>query len=734
MFKDIMCLLGGFFTAYLIIKVVRSFRGGVGVGLLLLGGMQPVDAATTYLSLRFHNNTASTYQVLFYGQISPNWYNVCASAGMSVPGYTSQTNSCVLGNDFSAWQCWGKIGSAPNYAGDGTYCGGASTALYYTAGGTYILDATIGTAVQPYTNYWYNINYCNTNKCPVTMTLTFSYPGSNNVVRISPLLQNGSVPDCWDVKETNVFGSGKAFSYSLMRTGCPTEDRVPQLVSNGASSTDGGSAGALATFAQTTRQNGDPGLNSATDGDTNRSDRVIAHQDAMAIKRSIDESADLLDHDMEALYDAIRAGPTNTGSSSNVYSGVLNDIKTNTLATAANTGAIYTNTAGIYTNTLQVSSGDWVTNGMGPFAGLTNIGGGTNAGVWSVGLGSATNGLGNVWSGSVVGTPGALAVSLPAPGGGSYVLDLDVFSSMTGIHLKLLAVAPWIKMWFSWALTYMLFWLVFYHLYEHSVAIGLVASSVPQSSAGGLLQFMTRMGTRATLISVVGGIFAITPVAAMSILHSYGLFSPFSAANGLLESISSISDSGMVSIILTYVDELTIFIPFDTLFLFMTIWPLVFFTVAYFHNFIVIVLMSLGMTLPLFVVGLFSVCQSVDVQAEQVRFENLTGGSIVVSNLVDSSRVLSFAPGVSEDLVLVPGDYVMGTNGFTVAPSGHYDVIRAFGMSDTNSGISWVAFEQAAGYTAVDWWMIGMNLGFAVFGTAWAVSCARSGLLLRVRE
>lgn len=739
MFEDIMCVLGGFFTAYLIIRLVRSFRGGVGVILLLLWQVGTAQAA--YM----HCHNVGSVQ----GSCSREDYNSAAyttlnyansSTGYIAPGATADL--VIFPSD------WTKVyWSANSSSGPGAP---------FTANLGHVSDGfTFDFDPQSYGSYGVTnqvASWTFTNVLQGVQEVKLSVYDTNGVTKWSTNLMVNPGTFTWSM--TNAIGNGVPFTWGATYNPGASGDFMP-VTAGGSSFSQTGSSYTSSSNQQLNTYvdpfyNLPPPPSSITSSNQIVQDRLNAQGLANAIMQAMSIEMQYFSGLTNLSSGGGGDGATLTNQLNKLQeiasqatngNGLLAQIATNTLNTAINalniaTNAaflpgIYTNSSGIYSNTLGLkpySYGD-ITNALGTnWTALTNLVASIIGGATGGFDGAITNDLNFgiiTLPGSV---PGCMVVPLPPVGGMAYWLDFDLFNSGTTLSATLIAWIPFVRKWLAYGINVALFWAVVYRLdsvMQDSIKHGLVAAK--PSSAAGLAGYVAQVAASPVFIAAVGGLLAILPTLALTWLVTWGWSNPYSASagNDLLQSVADAAGhTGQV--MQTYAAGLGLAIPFDVLFLAMTVWTLCFFFTQYYINFIIMCLWVCGLLMPVVVLLL----AGDQVRGDQMRFENFSGSSISVSNL--DGQVLSFPAGVTDRTVVDHAVWVSGTNGFEVDPSwGVYQVVRAYG--DTNFP-GMVQFRTSTGYSPYQWWIFGFNGGLIICGTAWAVSAARSGILLRVRE
>lgn len=112
-----------------------------------------------------------------------------------------------------------------------------------------------------------------------------------------------------------------------------------------------------------------------------------------------------------------------------------------------------------------------------------------------------------------------------------------------------------------------------------------------------------------------------------------------------------------------------------------------------------------------------------EVQAAQVKVENLSDREIGISN---ANQVLYIPKGIVSLENVDAGEWQSAGNTITVPNDGKLVVRVTVKRSDGT-----VNYENGLEYSTEDWFMLGMKYGFAIFGSAWAVSAMWQGWKLR---
>lgn len=727
MFEDLMSLMAGFLTAYLILRAVRSFRGGVGI--LVLGFGLKVYGQDTF---QCHNDSACYVSFCFwdgsYGCGNPTPVlapgtsydmHLCASANWYVE--VTLTNSCSV---------LGTLGNYPRT------CAGVTTPLHFSSGGGCSgLPAVTnwGIASSYVTPGGTNVMFDQFGKLVI---YTNGVPAGTNIFNMGP----GGVTNSL-VLTNPIAGYTGPFTFSLLAPGNGTNDFVPIVVgTNAGNPNSSGFSVAPATNADTFTWS-NPVNNIPKDPSvTNLNSQIQSQMQNQALLNQVGNLQAALQKGDNGVSNAVASlagsiqGNTNvsdagTHSALGVVTQQLGSLQG--LASNLNLGLMGngSNVAGwLPTLNSNLASPDWgmVSNAL--------FGNGLND--WL----AASNALKSGWLSEMGGiegtnstvktnvdTPGGegnLTVDLAGPGGATYTLDFNPFHQTSGPWLAFLQAIPWIRYWVSWAIAFAVWWLCVQRLDELVISGSLAAAMSASKGAGSAVGYGVKLVAGPFISVLITAVIASLPTAAMAWMTTRGIANPLSAPSflGTLGDIGSMGSSFTV-MVEEFASFLLIVWPFDVLLVGFANWVTFYFTAGYFYRMMTAALRCFGFYVPVVVVGFCSL----DIRGEQIRFENFTGSAVVVSN---GARVLSLPPGVSDKMVIPYGNWITASNGFTVNADG-YQVVRAYG--DTNN-VGVVYFEQADGYSAYQWWMWGMNCGFLIFGTTWAISAARSGILLRVRE
>lgn len=723
MFTDIMCMMAGFLCAYLIIRVVRSFLGGTGCvvfGLFWLGAAGHVWAGTWTVYVKYCN-TGTGYGPAGRVNVSDAAYypsSIGSNPGES-PGACSSyatidsTSSSSMVVYARTWVNIGGTWSQTSWSSVGTATESSPyiTVNYSETGGISTTSQQI-VCVPCYTNtmkctraIWYTLG-TNTTQYPI-----FSDWAPGGVF----------CGKCYtNALGTDGSGNGIAFSINVMASGCLENDFTDVLLGQPGSTPTGGSGGSPGFNPPQGPSSGtntppiDPNSGTTPSYPTNLTGTDVLDRDLKHLEATMVQEFRLSDKTIQDSAGAGGGGVTvNVTNIPSDYTNLLKQLITNTAAINTNQTYISTNGPGLGTN--MVNHFAWASN---------TVMSGTRSN-WAQGWGQMTNGIGTVWNsaGSQAGGGDPMGILMPQVNGHRMTLGGSLFRYLRGGALTLYQIAPWVKAWIAWGLNVALMWLVFHHLsaaVRHNQLTFAMGSAI---SAGDSPQYLTRLGYWGAYVVVLGTLLAMIPVVTYSIIAGYGFVFPW-AATGIVDSLASTGNTLSNSIMGEYYWNLTILFPFDVLFLDFVIWAAVFFAVEFYLEFLCALIILAKGFLPVFVFGIFYVCQTDDVQAGPVRLENLTGANVILSN---GPTLLSVPVGVTE-MTLEAGSWDWSTNG-TVAVTDDY-VCARFG-SNTNGFWS---LDVATGYTGVDWWVMGFNLGLTIFGTAWAVSAARTGFFLRVRE
>jgi len=772
MFEDIMCLMAGFITAYLIIKAVRSFRGGVGVLLLLLSAAA-VRAATVPVVVNYSGFPGAGYQITT--QIT-----VGCGADHSQPGQNFVDSTTGASGQFTRNFDTGNCASRPcvyvqvvangaNTLGVAWCPSGTTLAINYNGGQGQNGVVTNTDAVVCVSGWTNRQSCCVSLALMATNSTLHLHYDSLPTAQICP----GSVMPAFcmtNLVGTDGQGNGIGFSVTIWRSGCLEDDYIPVILSGGDSGPlpRGGGGGVPGPTKPPkddrpppdspydTNKTGDQVLHN----DLAQLIRVVAKDSTLAgVGKSVDETADLLDYDLESVKDAINNTTNYMGGGLSLDE--LRRIKTNTAGilsqghadamglSAGLIGYAATNAQGevirdaagnpihipgvldlIYSNGLPVTSTQVVGmfDSTGTIAGIVGVVTNRYGSNWTAsGMGRLTNGY-TKW-GTNVTQPfdDPMVVSHPSGGGGimGLVMSFSILRQRGLLQDDFVAAGPWIRKWIAWGVTLALWWLCVARCDEAVTSVAKVAA-VSAKPSGGVVDAYLLRGTVGLMIALaITTAMATLPTAAIAWLETEGItgWAPWSGGQGFASDIVNVGASHFVAIMQEYWSILVVFVPLNVIFLAIVSWAVFFFTVQFWFGLVCTALRVMGMMIP----ALLFCALAVECRADVVRFENLSGNQVVASNGVE---VLSFPVGTTDKLVLHPGNWICGTNGFTVS-SGGFQVVRAVG--DTNM-LGGMVFIQADGYSGYGWFMWGMNCGFVVFGTAWVVSCARSGILLRVRE
>lgn len=735
-----MCWLGGFFTAYLIIRAVRSFRGGVGCLVVLLGAGS-VEAATGHFYMKLINNSDSS--------ITPTVMRNDNGGAFANGG----TQAAVGAHSTSSWTY--------DYLGytDHTYqiyCTNSSSHVgsdVVTMALTNTVYCTVGGAAPSYTNQVKCLGpWTNNASCSVMLWLTVTNEALHigNTATEGPFLIGDVMPQVCATNILGVDGSGNGipWTWTLRRSGCQNEDYMPVPIPDwdGPSSPDvinnPGTGGSV-----------DPGITQnpppVSNDDTNRTDRTEWNSQLDAIRRGIAELAGKVSTwpKQDVQTGLLGQIATNTGqqtSWTNLFSNQTNQldelraIKTNTFNTAKNVmdfatnanaffGSMNTNMATVITNTDSPTSSD-LSNAVAAALAAGNYASNLFTTEWQKAGGEgewATNGMNSGWLGGT--GPSApfqnpMAVSIGHVGATYYTLSCSLRRNVDFLSLKLLTLVPWVRKWLAWAVALTLFLLCADRMDEviRQMYFGAQISIKP-AGAGSVKLYGMRVASLIYLVGTTIVVLAIVPTILIAWLHSSGVENPMSAT-AFLDDIVNMGDSAVVEVAKEYLTVLMLMIPIDAVGTALFTWITFYFTARFWLRIGLEVVRWLGFVIPCLVF-----LWAGSVQAGQLRFENLSGASVVTSN---GYEVVTFPVGVTERMAIADGTWSLGaSNSFTVL--GGYQVVRACG--DTNAPGT-VVLVQWQGYSPYSWWVIGMNCGFLIFGTTWAVSAARSGILLRVRE
>lgn len=703
MFEDIMCLMAGFLTSYLILRAVRSFRGGVGVVFLFLGQVWAQAGSVTIYN---DSGVTITYKWAVYITSNSNW----AYGGF---------HTVLAGESYYATTTAGDTGYY--YAEEGIHGENGSWAGYNAASGNKLTTTDAGT----YSFHWGSSTtyakvcgsgWTNTLSCCVSVELMATNNGSGMFFNAtSRNICPGDYMPSWcltNMLGTDVNGSGIPFSVTLSRSGCQEDDFIPKVLFSGDSGNLTGAMGPGGGPVPT-----EEGPAPVAPINTNRTSDQVLNDDLRQLIKVVskevkqDKQIELL-NDAVDLLDLATMRQDDQLDQQDLHHEELMD---QTKRIQTNTSEIAFNTAPVTTNT--------VSNGMSYVWGT--LGSLTNSSNWSASMlgRTLTNGAGYWGTGSAT-EPGSdpMAVTVGAVGGHTYSMSFSLARQGHQLYLTMLQAAPWVRQWLAWGVTLTLWWLCVARIDEAVTQTNKGSIVAGKGGGGTAATYSVRLLTGLLTALAITSIMATLPTAAVAWLSTHGVTNPM-GATGFMESLAGAGSAHLVAIFQEYYNLLFVFVPLDVIFTAITSWILFFFSVQFWFGLVCTGLRVIGMAIPCLVFGVFC-CQ---VEAAQVRFENFAGEQVVVSN---GAAVVTFPVGVCDKVVLGPGNWIAGTNGFTV-DAGGYEVVRAWG--DTNA-VGELFFTQAKGYSGYEWFMWGMNSGFLIFGTTWAISCARSGILLRVRE
>lgn len=725
MIQDIVCIMAGFLTAYLILRAVRSFRGGVGV--LVLLGTCGQAFGTFYWDV--YNDCSAGHDIYYYSRIDSNAENgpVVIHSGQFAhilfnygPAVTCYVRIIDTGVQTASWSQ--AYAGAPNPKVDHYTCAPPPS---YT-------NEVV--CVGPWTN---NASCCVGVWFEATNAVTHGeYTSASRQMCPGDVMPQMCATN---ILGTDANGNGIKADWALKRTGCLDEDYITQVIQSGTTgSSGGGGSPGTPGGGQPAPVPGDTGhQNPAPNGDTNRTDGMMLHQDLAALTRLVSKEAkqDMANGMLGQMRDALNVIKNNTNVAAgditvtnsfnvtvtNNLAGITNllaDIKTNTSPLMDLASNLVSSVVKLATNNLASTAQEFVenaiTNRMASIIdGVTNGAGAA----FASGMGQFTNGM-VPWGGSAGNFSGS-AMRMPFAVG--WFIDANLMNHGGGARDALFSVAPWIRKWLGWAITATVFWLILYRADE--LWRDVIKGTTNIGQGGDAAVYGVRVVSSAVVGPFVVGLLAIIPTLVIAWKNTHGIVNPMSVT-GFAEDLSWMGEVKVVQVSIAFYNVLDQFIPFNVLFTGMTTW-LLFFVVSLFWFLISgLVLWGINRVAPCLAFGLFLVWQTNDIQADQVRFENLCGSSVTVSN---GEYVLTFPGGVTE-IVLEPGDWYAGTNWFTVEPDAA-EVVRASG--DTN-GVQ--VFSAGTGKTPVEWYMLGFSSGMVIFGATWIISLARSGILLRVRE
>lgn len=749
MFQDLMSLMAGFLTAYLIIRAVRSFFRTAGVGVLLLVGVWDVQGQGAYVTW-VNNGTYAARPYVSLGAPPKSAQQIGFSPLSPGTSRTDRVDQNTVGTYYWDWST--NNGVSMLGLGTGSYYWNGSA----TATNVSVIGGTKNNEVKCF-GPW-----SNTNSCPVMIELGVVTNGVVVYNRSSNSLLPGDVMPYMCLTNAagiGADGNGIPFSIVVTRSPCP-EDPCWDIRPSCNPPVENGDSGTLPDPGNPVPGNPEPPkvdprnppTNSVPPMPTNITGDNVLHNDLQQLTRMVAKEVkqDLQTPLLQSMEANLR---TNRTGASNVSDDLTHRGLTNLLSLATNDygllGQIATNTA----NTVIAVNSNLVSIGQALFGNGSNIIGsqtmivsntsqadgvtvsnvtiggwaGLMAGAsnqwgsnWANGIGSVTNGV-VAWNSSVTepgGDPTAVTIGGPLV---SATLSFSLLHTGGVVRDKFLAAAPWVKTWLAWLITLGLWWACIERMDEHLKAVQ-IAGILVQKPSGGVVPagaLLARVGIGSLLVGGITTVIAILPTAVTAWLNTKGVDNPHGPTfTGLADSIPLIGFSQGVAVASDYYILLGNWIPFSTLFTAMASWVIFYFFCGWLAGFVFLGLRVAGLLAPVFV---FCVWQ---VHGDQVRFENLAGSSVQASN---GAEVVSVPPGVVEGLVLSPGDWSCGTNGFTILGSGSYQVVRAVGQTN---GVVFLAVSQ--GYSTLDWFWTGFNLGFIVFGTAWAVSSARQGFLLRL--
>jgi len=730
MFEMIVGFVCGFGVAYLVIRAIRSFGGGVGLVLVLLPLQVGAQCETekhrfimtgangqTFSVHVLYENTGSGWSALSEREGAPD---ACVTAGSlnEVNDYAVQTINGAWNSKTHGWRVWNDTLGA-QAGSNGTYYQDAvptPVTKYFTSGGP-----------AGVTNY--TANFGLTNSGPLTAQYKVRF--YTNGVQAGSAQQYELDPgDSFNYGTTNAFGVNQGYTYTVEGPGDLTNDYQRKLVASG--DAVGVDSGVTDTSGNVpTQVNVDPinTFQSYTPSFTNPI--VAARQDAEAIRSTLSEG-------FNQLRSVVQAQGTNGGSGSLTnapdYSAVLDRIRTNTQWTGES-GAAGTNLLTAMTNflhsTTNVSSYTnmlaeglkyssnamagvalWETHGGSKFAAISNA--------VEAGRGAWTAAVDNP-------APSIMAVALP----GGRTMNFDLLTG-TDWAAKIFGPASFIKRILIGVITFVLFWLAYDMLQGRSVLVaGQLANTVrtPDGEPGDLI---LKKVLATAIIEAAVLIAAFLPTVVVGVMDGYGweaLPSGASLPYQLMNNGGVDGASGTMTLVAQrFYHVLGEFVPWATLWV--GVVNLLAFRIFLDRVFFVVSAMvrAFGVYTSAVVLGMMLV----EGEAAEIEVHNFVQGSLQISNAVE---VLTLPLGVTK-LPLAAGSWWCGTNEFEVIETGVFDPtprLRFAGGGGTNSPPVYMVAMSDTVNVEVGFWL-GWESGLMIFGFAWMVSAVRQGLTIAYRD
>lgn len=733
MLEKIIAFMGGFLTAYLVIRAMRSFKSITGCLLIL---MMPIMVQGQGWGYHYMKNESGGTVYKIY-----KLYND--------EGYTSLYGSQGAG-DLGNGGVAGPFGDNTKWGKAEWYDHSGGTLLQATAMGKVVVGSPITniySGITTYTNYTSEVCCTNTQPISVIYSMTIYRVSDNEIVAFQqPIIpafgyycKTVTLPYAWR------FSMVPLWQQEGHEYGCYSTNTTPTVGTNNVppetpDDSDGSNPGGNPTKDKYPEINDGGETNQIANDNRN----VEAILNALGIMNSkiidyrpwLNTTTNLLGQINDKTFDYREYWKTNN----NQNTAMTNHLSTmtNQLGTLTNQGAqitnlltqMNTNISNVRSNTEPVDAS--LTNQLqGYMNTASNTASTIMGGIFSTsGLQHLTN---FDWTrtetnGTMPADTEFLRFHLGQIGAVDHWIDLDYTHNMSSsLVADVVGFVNWVQFWLGWVISLVLYIAVVYRLDElWPVVLGDVRENTKVSSNATAKGYATKMLIGLPVVLMVAAFIVILPTILTQLYATYamhgvsgnpmrGVTSPIQQVN--LHAVPSISS--FASNALQYVTHLiTMAIPIGTASVAFMNWIIFYQMSRFIANLIGAALWTLQKFLPLLVIG---ICVS-QVNAAQVRIENLTGQDVTFSNQTTQMKIPEGSMYVQE---LAMGSYDWGSTNFSVPEFGC--LVLRFEMK--KSGEPYI--ETGQEWSTIDCFMYGMVTGFSIFGFAFVVNLMWQGWQLR---
>lgn len=714
MFEQLIMFAAGFITSYLIIRAIRSFRSTVGIVLMGMVLGQEVYAFGT----RFYITNASANTITAHYYRDGAW---TAQQSINPQSPATYYPWYYNGGTLDSFQIEYPVGTiayqSPNYAnGD----------IYYTFNG--------GGPTQ-YTQYCGNIQFSNLKPMKRIYVLSIAAL-SGEIFRQDDIemYANGTYTEYLCLAQPWQWEAQPLFD----------DPEHPEPPQGGDVTGPGTSTNQPPVLPPPNRNDPTPnpgdiiGTNtplpnpplSSTNGALLDRQNTQAIIDALgvvndSIKRgdaSLEQIANTLTNGVGGQTNIDYTAQWRTNSQQNaMITNLLTYLHTNISGVSSNLAQVITNTSGVDSNDVlgtwdsQVSYYSnymWTKiQGMNSGSGMSGL---TNFG-WR---GLATN----------VAHPGEsdfLQFTLGTVGGVSHKMDLNYQSWLgSGLVADAIICANWMQKWASWAILLVLYIAVCMRLDElQGVVMGDLRESGKVDSGAKASGYAVKLAALPLVLGLFAFIIILPTVLVTMYANFGGGISPAAMTSTPVSEVAagSVGGSSFLTKGLKYFSHVILMaIPWGVASTAFMNYLAFFQASRSIANFIGACLWALQRVLPMALLLLWPV----SAESSQLKLENLTTNQLV---WIDASgNRLAFASGVTHLENLASGTYQAEGTNIQVPVSGKL-VVRA----SYNAGLPPIYWQYESELSMLDCYLLGMQCGMMIFGTAWAVSATWQGWQLR---